>query len=234
MTLLNEEIEEINIGSYDTSKLLKIDKLLKEPLQNELIQSFYDYLELFAWSYKDMLGLDKNFMVYNLVVKEGAVPVKQKSRKMHFQVSLLVKKEIEKLLEAGFIRPIGYSKWMANVVLVKKPIREIRLCIDFKDLNKACPKDDFPLPNIDMIIDSLAGYEMLSFMYGFLGYNQIKIEESDQHKTTFKTPWDNFCYKVMPFGLKNVGATYQRAMTSMFHDIIHKIVEVYVDGILVK
>ena len=123
---------------------------------------------------------------------------------------------------------------MANIVLVKKPTGEIRVCTNFRDLNKAYLKDDFPLPNIDMIIDSLAGYEMLSFMDGFSGYNQIKIKESDQHKIAFRTPWGNFCYKVMPFGLKNAGATYQRAMIAMFHDFIHKIVEVYVDDILIK
>jgi len=123
---------------------------------------------------------------------------------------------------------------MANVVLVKKPTGEIRVCTNFRDLNKACPKDDFPLPNIDMIIDNLAGYEMLLFMDGFSRYNQIKIKQSDQHKTAFKTPWGNFCYKVMPFDLKNAGATYQRAMTAMFHDFIHKTMEVYVDDILIK
>ena len=122
---------------------------------------------------------------------------------------------------------------MANVVPLKNPIGVIRLYTNFRDLNKACSKDDFPLPNIDMIIDSLIGYEMLSFMDGFLGYNQIKIKESDKHKKKFRT-WGNFCYKVMPFGLKNVGATYEREMIAMFHDFIHKIVEVYIDDILIK
>jgi len=117
---------------------------------------------------------------------------------------------------------------------VKNPTSEIRVCTNFRDLNKACSKDNFSLPNIDMIIDSLASYEMLSFMGRFLGYNEIKIKESDQHKTTFITPWGNICYKVMPFGLKNTGVTYQRAMKTMFHDFIHKIVEVYVDDILIK
>ena len=234
MNWFNEEIEEVNIGSQDILRFLKMGKLLEEPLQNELIQSFHDYSELFAWSYKDMLGLDKNFVVHNLVVEKGAILVKQKPRKIPFQVSLLVKKEIEKLLEVGFIRPIDYSEWMANVVSMKKPTSEIRVCTDFRYLNKSCSKDDFPLPNIDMIIESLASYAMLSFMDGFSRYNQIKIKESDQHKTTFRTPWGNFCYKGMPFGLKNVGATYQRAMTTMFYDFIHKIVEVYVDDILIK
>lgn len=233
VTWLNEEIAEVNIGSQEIPCMLKTGKLLEALLQNELIQSFHDYSELFAWSYKDMLGLYESFVVHNLVVKKGAMPIKQKPQKMPFQVSLLVKKEIEKLLEVGFIRSIDYSEWMANIVPIKKPTGEIRMCTNFRDLNKACPKDDFPLANIDMIIDSLAGYEM-SFMDGFSGYNQIKIKESDQHKIAFRTPWGNFCYKVMPFGLKNAKATYQRAMIAMFHDFIHKTVEVYVDDILIK
>ena len=128
-----------------------------------------------------MPRLDEDFVVHNLVVEKGAILVKQKQRKIPFEVSLLVKKEIEKLLEVGFIRPIDYLKRMKNIVPVKKPTGEIKVCINFRYLNKSCPKDDFPLSNIDMIIDSLAGYEMLSFKDGFLGYNQIKIKESDQH-----------------------------------------------------
>ena len=131
------------------------------------------------YSHGLMPRLDENFVVHNLVVEKGAIPIKQKPWKIPFQVSLLMKKEIEKLLEVGFIRSIDYLEWMANIVPIKKPTSEIRVCTDFRDLNKACPKDDFPLPNIDMIIDSLAGYEMLSFMDGFLGYNQIRIKESD-------------------------------------------------------
>ncbi|KAH9326282.1 hypothetical protein KI387_006460, partial [Taxus chinensis] len=106
--------------------------------------------------------------------------------------------------------------------------------MDFRDINKAFPKDDFLLPNIDMIVDSTEGYKMLSLMDGFSGYNQIKIAKEDQHKITFTTPWGTFCYQVMPFGLKNVGATYQWAMTVIFHDMIHDIMEDYVDDILGK
>ncbi|KAH9287534.1 hypothetical protein KI387_031651, partial [Taxus chinensis] len=111
---------------------------------------------------------------------------------------------------------------------------KIRICIDFRDINKACPKDDFPLPSIDVIVDATTGFELLSLMDGFSGYNQIKISEQDQAKTTFITPWGTYCYAVMPFGLKNAGATYQRAMTYIFHDLIHKIVESYVDDLLAK
>ena len=153
---------------------------------------------------------------------------------MHPKIALLVKAELEKMLDAKVIHPIAYSEWISNMVLVTKPLGDIRIYTEFKDLNKACPKDDFPLPNIDMIVDLTAGHEILSLMDGFLGYNQIQIVEEDQHKTAFTTPWVSFCYNMMPFGLKNARSTYQRAMTTIFHDLIHKTLEDYVDDILVK
>ena len=110
----------------------------------------------------------------------------------------------------------------------------MRCCVDFQNLNKACPKDEFPLPNMDMLIDSAAGHAIFSFMDGFSGYNQIRMSPKDAAKIAFRTPIGNFYYTVMPFGLKNVGATYQRAMTVIFHDIMHKEIEDYVDDIVVK
>ena len=153
---------------------------------------------------------------------------------MHPKVALLVKAELEKMLDAKVICPIDYLEWISNMVLVTKPSSDIKICTDFRDLNKACPKYDFPLPNIDMIVDLIAGHEILSLMDGFSGYNQIRIVEEDQHKTSFTTPWGTFWYNMMPFGLKNARATYQRAMIAIFHDLIHKILEDYVDDILVK
>jgi len=120
------------------------------------------------------------------------------------------------------------------MVPLKKPNGKIYICTNFKDLNKACHKDDFPLPNIDTLVDATAGHEMLSLMDGFFGYNQIRVTSKDKHKTTFITPWGTFCYKVMPFGLKNTEATYQRAMTYIFHDYMHDIVEYYVEDLLAK
>ena len=108
------------------------------------------------------------------------------------------------------------------------------MCVDFKDLNKACPKDDFPLPHIDVIVDSAASSAMYSFMDGFLRYNQIMMAIMDKIKTAFIIEWGTYCYKVMPFGLKNAGVTYQRASTVLFHDMMHKEVEVYVDDMMVK
>ena len=108
------------------------------------------------------------------------------------------------------------------------------MCVDFRDLNKASPKDDFPLPHIDVLVDNTADHARLSFMDGFSGYNQIKMAPEDMEKTSFITPWGTYYYKVMPFGLKNAGATYQRAATTLLHDMIHKKVEVYVDDMIVK
>ena len=106
--------------------------------------------------------------------------------------------------------------------------------VDFRDLNKACLKDDFPSPHLDVIVDSAVSSAMYSFMDGFSGYNQIMMAVMDKIKTTFITKWGTYCYKVMPFGLKNVGATYQRAATALFHNMMHKEVEVYVDDMMVK
>ncbi|WP_141225155.1 reverse transcriptase family protein, partial [Listeria monocytogenes] len=125
-------------------------------------------------------------------------------------------------------------EWVSNIVPIGKASGGIRVCVTFRDLNLACPKDDFPLPNIDIIVDLTAGHEMFSLMDGFFGYNQIRIAEDEQHKMTFTTPWETFCYQDMPFGLKNAGATYQCAMTTIFHDLLHVIMEDYVDDILGK
>ena len=108
------------------------------------------------------------------------------------------------------------------------------MCIDFTDLNKACPKDSFPLPHIDMLVDAMAGHELLSFMDAFSGYNQILMHPDDQEKTAFITERGIFCYKVMPIGLKNAGATYQRLVNKMFADYLGDTMEVYIDNMLVK
>ena len=127
-----------------------------------------------------------------------------------------------------------HPNWLANVVLVKKNNRALRICVDFKELNKACLKDDFPLPNIDTLVNATICYKMFSFMDSFSGYNQIKMSPSDVEKTTFKTPFGNFYYIVMPFRLKNAVGTYQQVMTTIFHDMVHECMEDYVDDIVVK
>ena len=118
--------------------------------------------------------------------------------------------------------------------MVKKANGKLRMCVDFTDSNKACLKDSYPLPRIDQLVDSTAGHKLLSFMDAFSSYNKIRMDEEDQEKTSFVTSQGLFCYKVMPFGLKNVGATYQRLVNHMFCPRIGRNVEVYVDDMLVK
>ena len=145
-----------------------------------------------------------------------------------------IAEEVRKLQEASFIREVYYPDWLANVVMVKKASGKWRMCVDFTDLNKVCLKDSYPLPRVDVLVNSTTRHQLLSFMDAFLGYNQIRMYEDDQEKTSFVTSQGLFCYRVMPFGLKNAGATYQRLMNRMFVPQIGRNVQVYVDDMLVK
>jgi hypothetical protein len=155
---------------------------------------------------------------------------------MRTEVLEVVKKEIEKMLEAGFIRPCRYAEWISSIVPVQKKDGRWRVYMDFMDLNRATPKDEYPMPIEEMLINAAAGNKILSFMDGNVGYNQIFMALKDIHKTAF---WVSgvvglFEYVVMTFGLKNAGATYQRAMNYIYHDLIDKLVEIYIDDVVVK
>ena len=133
-----------------------------------------------------------------------------------------------------FIHEVKYPTWISNVVHVRKKNWQLRICVDFRDLNSACLKDYFPLPITELTIDSAIGHETLSFIECTTGYNQIQMVQEDQEATTFRIPKSIFCYKIMPFGLKNARVTYQRAMRTIFDDMLHKTVECYVNDLVVK
>nr|XP_034900655.1 LOW QUALITY PROTEIN: uncharacterized protein LOC118038417 [Populus alba] len=229
-----EELETINVGNEEIKRELKIGTLITPEAKEELIALLKDYVDVFAWSYEDMPGLDTDIVVHRIPLMEGCKPIKQKLRRTHPEVLIKVKAEIEKQWDAGFLEVVKYPQWVSNIVVVPKKEGKIRVCVDFRDLNRASPKDNFPLPHIDMLVDNAARSSTYSFMDGFSGYNQIRMAPEDREKTTFITPWGTFCYKVMPFGLKNAGATYQRAMVTLFHDMMHKEIEVYVDDVVAK
>ncbi|KAI5343293.1 hypothetical protein L3X38_011169 [Prunus dulcis] len=142
--------------------------------------------------------------------------------------------EVDKLQTIGFIQEATYPVWLANSVMVRKATGGWRMCQDYTDLNKACPKDSFSLPRIDQLVDATAGHELLSFMDAYSGYNQIFMHPPDSEHTAFITDKGLYCYNVMPFGLKNAGATYQRLVNQIFAGYIGNIMEVYVDDMLVK
>ena len=127
-----------------------------------------------------------------------------------------------------------YPEWVANIVPIPKKNGKVRMCVDYRDLNHASSKDNFPLPYIDTVVDNTTKNSLFSFMDGFSGYNQIQMALEDREKTIFVTMWGTFYYKVMPFSLKNAGATYQRAMVTLFHDMMHKEIEVSVDDLIAK
>ncbi|KAG9450546.1 hypothetical protein H6P81_010511 [Aristolochia fimbriata] len=160
--------------------------------------------------------------------------VKQSRRRFWPELVPEIEKEVNKLIAANFIREVKYLSWIANIVPVKKKNGQIRVCVNFRDLKKACPKDDFPLSITELMVDATTGHEDLSFMDGSSSYNQIRMDPKDEELTAFHTPKGIFCYKVMPFGLKNAGATYQRVMQNIFDDFLHKRVECYVDDLVVK
>ena len=136
--------------------------------------------------------------------------------------------------EAGAIKETFFLEWLANIVVVRKKNGKWRVCVDFTDLNRACPKDPFPMPKIDQLVDATYGLPRMSFLDSFQGYHQIALAVKDQEKTVFISPDANYHYTVMPFGLKNAGATYQRMMTRMFQDKIGHMFEVYIDDMVIK
>ena len=190
--------------------------------------------DIFAWAHADMKGIHPSITSHRLNVFPTTRPVRQKIRRFHPDRQKIIRIEIDKLLEAGFIKEIDYPDWLTNVVVVPKKEGKWRVCIDYTNLNNACPKDSFPLPRIDQIVDSTAGQGMFSFLDAFSGYHQIPMYPADEEKTAFITPHGLYCYRVMPFGLKNAGATYQRLMTKIFKPLIGHTVEVYIDDIVVK
>ena len=139
-----------------------------------------------------------------------------------------------KLKRVGAIKEVFYPEWLANTVVVKKKSEKWWVCVDFTDLNRACPKDPFPIPRIDQLVDATASHPRMSFLDAFQGYHQIPLALEDQEKTAFVTPIGNYHYKVMLFGLKNAGSTYQRMMTRMFEPQLGKSIKVYVDDMVVK
>ena len=229
----SEELELVSLDD-DPEHLAYIGSKLAEDLKSLLTQFLRQNRDVFAWKQSDMGGIDPTVITHRLNTSPSFKPVKQKRRSFVPERQKAINEEVGKLLQAGAIREVEYPEWLANVVLVKKENGKWRLCIDFTDINKACPKDSFPLPRINLIVDATAGHELLSFMDAFSGYNQISKDPDDQEKTSFVTAQGTYCYRVMPFGLKNAGATYQRLVNRMFQKQIGTTMEVYIDDMLVK
>ncbi|XP_070035316.1 uncharacterized protein [Nicotiana tomentosiformis] len=166
--------------------------------EEEIIKTLFAYKDVFAWSYDDMPGLSTDLVAHKLPTDPTFPPVKQKLRKFKTDMSVKIKEEITKQLEAKVIRVTHYPTWLANVVPVPKKDGKTRVCVDYRDLNKASPKDNFPLPNIHILIDNCAKHEIGSFVDCYAGYHQILMDEEDAEKTAFITPWGTYNLKLNP------------------------------------
>eukprot|EP00253_Pinus_taeda_P013007 PITA_13007 len=220
----NGKVVEIEPG-----KTLNINANLTPDQEIKLINLLRKYQGVFAWDYPDMKGIDPQLCTHHIYIEKDARPVCQPQRRLNPHLKEVVKAELQKLLDVNFIYPISDSKWVSPLVVVPKKNAKWRICVDYRELNKATQKDHFPLPFIDQVLDTLAGKKFFSFLDGFSGYNQIQISPEDQDKATFTFPWETFAYRVLPFGLCNAPATFQRDVLSIFADLINDGIEVYMD-----
>nr|XP_009791875.1 PREDICTED: uncharacterized protein LOC104239038 [Nicotiana sylvestris] len=170
-----DALKEVNLGTTEDSRPTYVSALLTTDEESTYVELLKEYRDVFAWSYKEMPGLDPKVVVHHLVVKKGARPVKQAQRRFRPELIPSIDAKVNKLIEAGFIQEVKYPTWISSIVPVKKKNGQIRVCIDFRDLNNACPKDEFLLPIPELMIDTTTGYEAMSFMDGSSGYNQIRM-----------------------------------------------------------
>ena len=211
-----EALEDIPLDENNPERCTRVRVDLEEKAKKDLVHFFKKSIDVFAWSHENMPGIDHSVITHRLNVCPSSKLVQQKKRVFAPKRDNAIKDEVQKLIAVKFIQEVYYPDWLANVVMVKKANGKWRMCVNFTDLNKACPKDSYLLPSIDQLVDSIASHKLLNFMDAFSGYNQIRMDEANQEKTSFVTSQGLFCYEVMPFGLKNAGAIYQRLVNHMF------------------
>ncbi|GJR48298.1 reverse transcriptase domain-containing protein [Tanacetum coccineum] len=224
-----------------------IAKGLKNDQKEALINVLKSHKRAIAWKITDIKGIDPRFCTHKILMEDDCKPSVQSQRRVNPKIHEVIKKEVIKLLDAGMIYPISDSPWVSPIHCVPKkggmtvvaneeneliPTRLVtgwRVCIDYRKLNEATRKDHFPLPFMDQMLERLAGNEFYCFLDGFWGYFHIPIDPQDQEKTTFTCPYGTFAYRRMPFGLCNAPGTFQRCMMAIFHDMIEKTMEVFMD-----
>jgi hypothetical protein len=214
-------------------KVLLGSHLSKEQEKN-LLRFLFNNKDVFAWSANDLCGVNRDVIEHSLNVDPSFKPRKQRLRKMSDDKDEGARNEVKRLLSASVIREVKYPEWRANTVMVKKANGKWKMCIDFTDLNKACPKDEFPLPRIDSLVDVAASSELMSLLDCYSGYHQIWMKKEDEPKTSFITPSGTYCYLRMPEGLKNAGGSFSRMIATILHSQIGRNVLTYVDDIIVK
>ncbi|XP_022013761.1 uncharacterized protein LOC110913223 [Helianthus annuus] len=227
------EAEKWVLNSAYPEQTVTLGPAMSDLTRAALKKLLHDNIDVFAWTPADMVGVPRHIAEHRLNVAEDAKPVVHAKRHLGDIKHDAMKEQVLELLNAGIIREVRYQTWVASPVMVKKPNGSWRMCVDYKDLNKACPRDCYALPDIDEKIDSLATFRWKCFLDCYKGYHQVQMAVQDEDKTAFRTPTGLYCYTKMPFGLKNAGATYQRLMNETFSDAIGKYIEVYMDDLVI-
>ncbi|GJY05981.1 reverse transcriptase domain-containing protein [Tanacetum coccineum] len=231
---VKEERVKVAINPEHLEQTVMMGSDLTEKTRSKLCNLLQRSLDIFAWTPTDMTGIPRQIAEHRLNVRKGCQPVRQKKRGQAAERNVAINDEVSKLMTAGIMREVHYHDWLSNPVMVKKSDNSWRMCVDFKDLNKACPKDGYPLPKIDRKVESLCGFPFKCFLDAYKGYHQIQMAEEDEEKTAFITNQGIFCYTKMPFGLRNAGVTYQRLVDKTFHEQIGRNLKVYVDDLVIK
>jgi hypothetical protein len=230
-TWINDtDISECNIGIEENPKFVKLSSSLSREKKVEYVELLKRFSDVFAWTYEDLRTYDIGVIENKIPLKEEAKLFRQKLRLINPMVLPIMEKEV-KLLDAQIIMTLRYSEWVANLVPVRKKSGEIRLCVDFINLNRSSMKDNYPLSKMEHILQRVTGASRISMIDGFSSYNQIFVLPKDKEKTSFTTPWGTFMYVKMPFGLMNAWETFQRAMDIAFIGERDKFVVIYLDDI---
>ncbi|GJZ46987.1 reverse transcriptase domain-containing protein [Tanacetum coccineum] len=229
-----EERIKVEINPEYLEHTIMIGSTLTEEGRNKLCSLLQRNLDIFARKPADMTGLPRHIAEQRLNVRKGCSLVRQKKRGQAADRNQAIQEVVGKLVEAGIMREVHYHDWLSNPVMVKKHDNSWRMCVDFKDLNKACPKYGYPLSEIDWKVESLCGFPFKCFLDAYKDYHQIQMAKEDEEKTGFITSQGIFCYTKMPFGLRNARATYQHLVDKVFHKQIGRNLEVYVDDLVIK
>ena len=235
----------------ENEKPVIISVELTENEEQRLLQILRKYKKAITWSIKDLKGINHSICMHKILLNDDAKTSVEHQRRLNPVMKDVIRKEVLKWLNAGFIYAISDSPWVSlfhvvrkkggftvirnerNELISTRTVTGWRVCIDYRKLNTATKKDHFPLPFIDHMLDRLVGHPHLCFLDGYSGYNQISIALEDQEKTTFTCPYGTFAFRRIPFGLCNAPATFQRCMMSMFSNLVEEVMEIFMDDFIV-
>jgi hypothetical protein len=199
------DVIECNLETKEDPKYVKLSSSLSKEQRPKYAKFLKDFIDVFSWKYEYLRTYDKSIIEHKIHLKEETKTFRQKLRQINPMLLPIMEKEVKKFLDAQVIIPLRYSEWVANLVPIRKKNGEIRLCVDFRNLNRSSKKDNYPLPKMEHMLQRVTGSSRISMIDGFSGYNHIYVLPEDKEKTTFTTPWGTFMHAKIPFGLMNAG-----------------------------